>query len=46
MVNLNNQECVFVYVLNTKQYILHSHIPPKEHKYTASIKEIMKNTEL
>ena len=30
MMNLNNQECVYVCVLNTKPNILHSHIPPKE----------------
>ena len=48
MMNLKNQECVCVCVcvLNTKPYILHSHIPPKERKHTALLKEIMKNTEL
>ena len=38
--------CVCVCVLNTKSNILHSHIPPKESKYAASLKEIMKNTKL
>ena len=39
MTNLNNQECVCVYVcvLNTKPNVLHSHITPKERKYTASL---------
>ena len=38
--------CVYVCVLNTKPNTVHSHIPPKKRKYTASLKEIMKNTEL
>ena len=46
MMNLYNQECVCMCVLNAKPNILHSHIPPKKRKYTASLKEIMKNTEV
>ena len=38
--------CVYVCVLNTKPNILHSYIPPKERKYSALLKEIMKNTKL
>ena len=44
MMNLNKQTCVCVCMLDAKSSILNSHIPPKERKYTASLKEIMKNT--
>ena len=56
MMNLSNQECVCVcvcvcvyvcvHVLDTNPNIFYSHIPPEERKYTASLREIMKNTEL
>ena len=42
----HEQPSGYVCVLNTKPNILHSRIPPKEHKYTALLKEIVKNTEL
>ena len=46
MVNVYNQKCVCMCVLNAKSNILHSHIPPKKRKYTASLKESKKNTEV